>query len=194
MKGMSQIRRHYDKFTVPERDQLLLAALQREDWEQIRVLLERCSDADSLSQLWTTVVLGNIAHSLVIHMLACDALFFRSLTLQCFPHPNDLAPGAAPDPKPLPKAAALPKAAPLMENAAAAWFGFVAWCQTAGYDPHQLLTLALLGEGETDPARDLINWQIGFFESRPLPPDELQVDRWQTAFTCLFWRLALGPE
>jgi hypothetical protein len=95
---------------------------------------------------------------------------------------------------PLQEAPPLSEAAHLPEQAAAAWFGFVAWCQTSGYDPHQLLNLALPGSEETDPARAFISWQIEQFESLARPPTQLQVDRWHTAFTCLFWRLALDAE
>ena len=70
----------------------------------------------------------------------------------------------------------------------------MAWCQTSGYDPHRLLNLALPGSEETDPARAFTSWQIEQFEILPRPPTQLQVDRWHTAFTSLFWRLALDPE
>ena len=45
MNELRQLQRHYDKFTLPERDRLVLVALEREDWEQIRALVERCPDA-----------------------------------------------------------------------------------------------------------------------------------------------------
>ena len=175
MNELRQLQRHYDKFTLPERDRLVLAALEREDWEQIRALVERCPDADALSHLWNIVILGHLAHKLVIHLLACDALLFRCLALPS---------GAQSAADPL----------PLLEEAAAAWFGFVAWCQSTGYDPHQLLNLALLGSEATDPARLLVNRHIERFASWAGRLDPLQIDRWHTAFARLFWRLALDPD
>lgn len=182
MKKLRQLRRHYDKFTAPERDRLVLAALERQDWDQIRALLERCPNADALSHLWNIVVLSHLAHTLVIHLLACDALHFRLLAPPSHAPQDGLSPSTPRDPP------------ALLEQAAAAWFGFVAWCQTAGYDPHQLLNLALSAPETASPARDLVNWQVEHFESRTGPPDPPSVDRWQTAFTRLFWRLSLDPN
>jgi hypothetical protein len=173
---LRQLQRHYARFTLPERDRLVLAALERGDWEQIRALVERCPDAAALSHLWNIGVLGHLAHKLVIHLLACDALFFRCVALKPQAH------AATPDPL------------PLLEEAAAAWFGFVAWCQSTGYDAHQLLNLALLASEEGDPARLLVDRQIEGFASWAGRLDPLQVDRWHTAFARLFWRLALDPE
>jgi hypothetical protein len=182
VKEMRQLRRHYDKLTRPERDRLVLAALERQDWDQIRALVERCPAADALPHLWNILALEHMAHRLVIHMLACDALFFRCSMLQSHAQGDGPSPSAARD------------LLPLLESAAAAWFGFVAGCQTAGLDARQVLNLALPGSEETNPARDLVNRQIEHFENWARRPDPLQIDRWHTTFTRLFWSLTLDSE
>jgi hypothetical protein len=176
---LRHLRRHYDKFTVPERDKLLLAALARGDWDQVRALVERCPDAAALSHLWNTLVLSRIAGQLVIRILACDALFYRCLAPNSQAQRDGQSTSAAPDPL------------LLQRGAAAAWFGFVAWCKATGYDPHQLLNLALLGSEETNPARDLVDLQLQRFVCWETHLDPLQVDRWHVAFARLFSCLAV---
>ena len=192
MTTTRKLRKHYDKFTVTERVNLVLAAQERGDEAEVHALENYCPLAASLNYEGRILSLTQAASMLAVQLLARDVLVivkrFESLANtrknagQAEANPPldgpDVAPATAHD----------DKLALLLDQAAALWFGFSAWCRDVGHDPHQVVRLAPMVPDDRDPAFFLIHQQIELLErsAQHLLHDPDKVEMWRQLFTQAF--------
>jgi len=191
MTTTRKLRKHYDKFTVTERVNLVLAAQERGDEAEVHALENYCPITASLNYEGRILSLTQAASTLAVQLLARDVLVvkrFESLANtrknagQADANPPldgpDIAPAIAND----------DKLVLLLDQAAAIWFGFSAWCRDVGHDPHQVLRLAPMGSDDRDPAFFLIHQQIELFErsAQHLLHGLDKVEMWRQLFTQAF--------
>ena len=191
MTTTRKLRKHYDKFTVTERVNLVLAAQERGDEAEVHALENYCPMAASLDYEGRILSLTQAASTLAVQLLARDVLVvkrFESLANtrknagQADANPPlddpDIAPATAPD----------DKLVLLLDQAAAIWFGFSAWCRDVGHDPHQVVRLAPMGPDDSDPAFFLIHEQIELFErwAQHLLHGLDKAEMWRQLFTQAF--------
>jgi hypothetical protein len=192
MTTTRKLRKHYDKFTVTERVNLVLAAQERGDEAEVHALENYCPMAASLDYERRILGLTEAASTLAVQLLARDVLVivkrFESLANT---RKNDGQADASPPlggPDVAPATAIDDKLVLLLDQAAALWFGFSAWCRDVGHDPHQVLRLAPMGSDDRDPAFFLIHQQIEMFErsAQHLLHDPDRVEMWRQLFTQAF--------
>lgn len=192
MTTTRKLRKYYDKFTVTERVNLVLAAQERGDEAEVHALENYCPMAASLNYEGRILSLAHAASMLAVQLLARDVLVivkqFESLANtrenagQADANPplddTDIAPATAID----------DKLVLLLDQAAALWFGFSAWCRDLGHDPHQVLHLAPMVPDDRDPAFFLIHQQIELFErsAQHLLHGLDKVEMWRQLFTQAF--------
>ena len=192
MTTTRKLRKHYDKFTVTERVNLVLAAQERGDEAEVHALENYCPMTASLDYEGRILSLAHAASMLAVQLLARDVLVivkqFESLANtkknagQADANPplddTDIAPATAID----------DKLVLLLDQAAALWFGFSAWCRDMGHDPHQVVRLAPIGPDDSDPAFFLIHEQIELLErwGQHLLHDPDKMEMWRQLFTQAF--------
>jgi len=192
MTTTRKLRKHYDKFTVTERVNLVLAAQERGDEAEVHALENYCPMAASLNYERRILSLTQAASMLAVQLLARDVLIVtrfdeylantRKNAGQADANPPlndpDIAPATAPD----------DKLVLLLDQAAALWFGFSAWCRDVGHDPHQVVRLAPMGPDDRDPAFFLIHQQIELLErsAQHLLHSLDKVEMWRQLFTQAF--------
>jgi hypothetical protein len=184
MSKSDKLHRYYDNFTVVERVNLILAALERGDKFEVFALHSRCPPADDFQHDFRILGLGRTAAMFIIQLLAREvfvAIKFAQLADE---------PGADP--------ATRATLRSLLEHETAIWRGFVAWCEDAGHDPHQVLRLAPIVSDDRDPAFFLVRSAVESLEScladredAFLDPDRVQ--GWRDIFAD-FFRWASGEK
>jgi len=172
---MKQLRRRYPQLTPWERVQLFLAARERGDLSEAAALDDACPPADLLDYTICLDLLQRAASLLVVQLLATNVLLLARLA----DHP----------PIPPPNLAADAQAVSLLQRQAAIWRGFVAYCRSAGHDPHQVLHLAPLGLDDADSAHFILHQQLEILDALAADtaddPDLFQTwrDLFRRAFT-----------
>ena len=191
MTTTRKLRKHYDKFTVTERVNLVLAAQERGDEAEVHALENYCPMTASLNYEGRILSLTQAASTLAVQLLARDVLVVKQLESLANTRENAGQADANPpldDPDIAPAIAHDDKLVLLLDQAAALWFGFSAWCRDVGHDPHQVVRLAPMGPDDSDPAFFLIHQQIELFErsAQRLLRDPDKVEMWRQLFTQAF--------
>ncbi|MCK4314828.1 MAG: hypothetical protein KAX24_03565 [Anaerolineae bacterium] len=191
MTTTRKLRKHYDKFTVTERVNLVLAAQERGDEAEVHALENYCPMTASLNYEGRILSLTQAASTLAVQLLARDVLVVKRLESLANTRENAGQADANPplnDPDIAPATAIDDKLALLLDQAAAIWFGFSAWCRDVGHDPHQVVRLAPMGPDDSDPAFFLIHQQIELFErwAQHLPHGLDKAEMWRQLFTQAF--------
>ena len=192
MTTTRKLRKHYDKFTVTERVNLVLAAQERGDEAEVHALENYCPMAASLNYEGRILSLTQAASTLAVQLLARDVLVVRRFDeYLANTRKNDGQANANPPldgPDIAPAIANDDKLVLLLDQAAALWFGFSAWCRDLGHDPHQVVRLAPIGPDDSDPAFFLIHEQIELLErwGQHLLHDPDKMEMWRQLFTQAF--------
>ena len=199
MTPIRKLRKHYDKFTAVERVNLVLTAQERGDEAEVRALENYCPMTQSLDYEGRILALALAASTLAVQLLAREVLAVKRL--------DDLVSAADNAKQNAKQNAANPALAgldaniadddqlvSLLEQAAAIWFGFSAWCRDLGHDPHQVLRLAPIGSDDGDPAFFLIHQQIEYSEkwAQDLLHNPDKMEGWRQLFAQAFQSLD-GP-
>jgi hypothetical protein len=177
---IDKLRRAYRHLTPFERVELLLAAGEADDWSELHALDDTCPTADLPPYVTRLLALQHAACLLAVQLLAREVLLIQQLSAHTAPAApaGEAASASPPD-------AALDS---LLQEGAALWRAFVAWCQDLDHDPHQVLLLAPLGRDHADPARFLLDLLVERFET--WSPDLLrapdQERRWRHLFRASF--------
>jgi hypothetical protein len=177
MKRMDKLRRYYDRLTAVERVNLVLAARDRGDEDEVYQLENVCRAADSFEYESRVLYLGHMANIVVLQLLASE-VFTVNMTRDVLDQP-----GANPGLE--------HKLMAHLERQAAVWCGFVAWCRDVGHDAHHVLHLAPIGLDERDPACFVVHGAIEQIESwaqdpHDTFPDPGRVQKWRELFAELF--------
>ena len=146
MTTAHKLRKRYNQFTVVERVNLVLAAQERGDEDEVNALEIYCSEDQSVEYDMRVLRLALAASALVVQLLAREVLTVKRLEDLLHSEENDqnAKEGTAhPVHGPLDLSIANDrKLASLLEQTAAIWNGFSAWCRDLGHDPHRVLRLA----------------------------------------------------
>ena len=140
---VDRLRRAYRKLTPYERVALLLAAEEQDDWRELHALDDTCPTADLAPYVTQLLALQHAACLLVVQLLARELLL--------------VAHGPAPDDD--------PALVSLLQEGAAIWRAFVAWCGEMDHDPRQALRLAPIGRDGAEPARFIVDLLVERFET-----------------------------
>ena len=191
MTTTRKLRKHYDKFTVTERVNLVLAAQERGDEAEVHALENYCPMTASLNYEGRILSLTQAASTLAVQLLARDVLVVKRFESLANTRENAGQANADPPlngPDVAPATALDDKLVLLLDQAAALWFGFSAWCRDVGHDPHQVLRLAPMGSDDREPAFFRIHQQIELLERQAhhLLRDPDKVEMWRQLFTQAF--------
>ena len=191
MTTTRKLRKHYDKFTVTERVNLVLAAQERGDEAEVHALENYCPMTASLNYEGRILSLTQAASTLAVQLLARDVLVVKRFESLANTRKNAGQADANPplnDPDIAPATATDDKLVLLLDQAAAIWFGFSAWCRDVGHDPHQVVRLAPMGPDDSDPAFFLIHEQIELLErwGQHLLHNPDKAEMWRQLFTQAF--------
>ena len=167
----------YEWLTPGERLNLVLAACERGDQDDIRDLENTCTKDNIYDFYRYLVQLTCVTSLVVIQMLARTIIVNHILT--------DLTDESDASPK---RQQALMS---YLGQEAAIWRGFVAWCRELGQDPRQLLRLAPFAWDKGDPTFSIIHQEIDMIDAwadnpEHLLPDPEQVQQWRDTFASLF--------
>jgi hypothetical protein len=192
MTTTRKLRKHYDKFTVTERVNLVLAAQERGDEAEVHALENYCPMAASLDYERRILSLTEAASTLAVQLLARDVLVVKRFDEFLANTRKNAGQADADPPLDGPDIAHAiandDKLVLLLDQAAALWFGFSAWCRDVGHDPHQVVRLAPMGSDDRDPAFFLIHQQIELLErsAQHLLHSLDKVEMWRQLFTQAF--------
>jgi len=193
MTTTRKLQKHYGNLTVVERVNLVLAARERGDEAEVIALEDRCPMAQSLEYHERMLHLIEAASILAVQLLAREVFIVARLSdlanARQNAKQNAKQDGANPTLDGLDSNLADDdRLGLLLEQAAAAWLGFSAWCRDVGHDPHQVLRLAPMGLDDRDPAFFILHEQIELSERWPhrLLRDPDRVEEWRTAFAQAF--------
>jgi hypothetical protein len=196
MNTSQKLRKRYDTFTVVERVNLILAAQERGDEDEVRALQSYCSTAHSIACEARILALALAASAVVVQLLACEVLTVKRLEDLANPREDGESAQAVPA-NPVrdgldPSVANDGKLASLLGQAASIWHGFSAWCRGLGYDPHHVLRLAPIGLDDGSPAFFIVYQQIEYAEkwARDVLTDLDQMETWRELFTQAFQSVA----
>ncbi len=200
MKATHKLRKRYATFTLVERVNLILAAQERGDEDEIRALQSYCSQAQSLACETRILALALAASTVAVQLLAREVLTVKRIEDLANPREmtrQDGESAQAVPANPVPDALDLDvadddKLASLLGQAAAIWHGFSAWCRDLGYDPHLVLRLAPIGPDDASPAFFIVHQQIEYAEkwAREVLTDLDQMETWRELFTQAFQSVA----
>jgi len=206
MTIIRKLRQRYDTFTVVERVNLVLAAQERGDEEEVHALENYCPVAQSLEYEKRMLRLMHATSVLVVQLLAHEVLIGKrfddlvNAARNAKQNAKHNAKGVAANPSlndPDDNIARCnigndDQLASLLERTAAIWHGFSAWCRDLGHDPHQVLRLAPMGPDDGDPAFFIVHQQIEYFErwAHDLLHDLDEMETWRELFTRAFQSMA----
>jgi len=196
MTTTHKLHKHYDVFTVVQRVNLVLAAQERGDEDEVHALENYCPMAQSLEYEGRMLGLALAASALAVQLLAREVLTVKWLEdlvnlREDKEHAKGVAANPARDDLDL-NIANDGNLASLLEQAAAIWHGFSVWCRDLGHDPHQVLRLAPMGPDDGDPAFFIIRQQIEYSErwAHDLLHDLDEMETWRELFTRAFQSMA----
>jgi hypothetical protein len=197
MTTTRKLQKHYGNLTVVERVNLVLAARERGDETEVLALEDRCPVAKSIEYHERMLHLIAVASVLAVQLLAREVLIVVRLS-DLVKAGQNAEQNAKQDAKQDGADPALDgldsnladddRLDLLLEDAAAAWLGFSAWCRDLGHDPHQVLRLAPVGPDDRNPAFYILHEQIELSERWPhrLLHDPDRVEEWRTVFAQVF--------
>jgi hypothetical protein len=197
MTTTRKLQKHYGNLTVVERVNLVLAAQERGDETEVHALEDCCPVAKSIEYHERMLHLIAVASVLAVQLLAREVFIVARLSdlanarqnAKQNAKQNTKQDGANPTLDGLDSNLADDDRLDLLlEQAAAAWLGFSAWCRDVGHDPHQVLRLAPVGLDDRDPAFFILHEQIELSERWPhrLLRDPDRVEEWRAAFAQVF--------
>jgi hypothetical protein len=171
--------KQYAALTRVERVNLILAAQEEGDQDEVLALENTCSEEERRLLNAHLLCLSCAASAVAIQLLALNVLTVKRI--EDLLHGAQAAagdqPGKDPCASPNPALAGLSdadarwacvadddKLAALDKEAAAAWLGFSRWCWEVGHDPHQVLRQAPMGSTEIDLPYTILCDQIKYSE------------------------------
>ena len=189
--------KQYVALTRVERVNLILAAEEEEDQDEMLALENTCSEEETRCVYGHLVRLSCAASAVVIQLLALEVLMVKRIEdllgrVEASGRDEGDEKGAAGSASSgWARIGEDEKLAALMEEAATSWLGFSRWCWEVGHDPHQVLRLAPMGSTEAGLPYTILRDQIEYSErwASQLLPDPDHANPFYQLLSRGFWSI-----